>query len=247
MFFIISGVDKQKLDKHMNENTEMRDRFFMDIFENGIESGEFPCGTLKLRIFENPDGTWTVNMAQNDEQINELDSEVITAAEISQRKQIVKIVDFLRENITGLENIKLVATASDLGIRESRRMVGKTVFCLDDILSGRMFDDKIAVCANSVDIHQKKGVAYTAHTGKNYTIPLSCLISKNIDNLLTAGKSLSADKYAFAAVRVIPPSIAMGQAAGICASVAAKYGVNAADVPYADVQKILLENGAYLG
>ncbi len=247
MFFIISGVDKAKLDKHMEENTEMRARFFMDIFENGIESGEFPCGTLKLRIFENPDGTWTVNMAQNDEQIDELDSEVVTDVEITQRQQIVKIVDFLRKNITGLENITLLSTASDLGIRESRRMAGKTVFCLEDILNGRFFEDRIAVCANSVDVHQKKGVAYTPHSGGNYTIPLSCLVSKDIDNLLSAGKCLSADKYAFAAVRVIPPSIAMGQAAGVCASIAVKTGVNAGDVPYADVQKILLENGAYLG
>lgn len=247
MFFIISGVDKQKLDKHMNENTEMRERFFMDVIEKGIESGEFPCGTTKLRIFENPDGTWTVNMAQKDEQINELDNEVVTEVEISQRQQIVKIVDFLRKNITGLENIKLVATASDIGIRESRRMVGKYTFCLEDVLSGKFFDDRIAVCANSVDIHQKKGVAYIAHTGKNYTIPLSCLISKDIDNLLTAGKCLSADKYAFAAVRVIPPSIAMGQAAGICASIGAKTNVNVSDVQYTEVQKVLLENGAFLG
>ena len=246
MFFTISGVDKAALDKYMSENTEMRKRFFMDVFEKGIESGEFPCGTLKLRIFENPDETWTVNMAQNDEQFDELDNEQVVAVEISQRQQIVKIVEFLRKNIVGLENIKLSQTASDLGIRESRRMVGKYVFCLDDILSGKKFDDRIAVCANSVDIHVKKGVSYTAHSGENYYIPLSCLISKDIDNLLTAGKCLSADRFAFAAVRVMPPSIAMGQAAGICASLACKNEVGAREVPYTEVQKILIENGAYI-
>jgi hypothetical protein len=126
-------------------------------------------------------------------------------------------------------------------------MVGKTVFCLDDIKSAKKFDDRIAVCANSIDIHQKKGVSYSAHNNENYYIPLSCLVSADISNLFTAGKSLSADRFAFAAVRVMPPCVAMGQAAGVAASIAAKENVAASDVPYGKVQKILLENGAFLG
>ncbi len=241
MFFTITGVDGEFLDRHMSEHTDMRERFFMD------EMKGFPCGTLKLRIFKNPDDTWTVNMAQVDEQINELDGEVITNAEISQRQQIAEIVTFLKKNIPGLENIKLVKTGSDIGIRESRRMVGKTVFSVGDIMSAKKFDDRIAVSANSIDIHQKVGVAYTAHAKDNYYIPLSCLISINMDNLLGAGKCVSADKYAFAAIRVMPPCIAMGEAAGVTAALAAKRNISADAVPYADVQKILLENGAYLG
>ena len=93
----------------------------------------------------------------------------------------------------------------------------------------------------------KDGVKYIAHQTENYYIPLSCLISNNIDNLLTAGKSLSADKYAFAAVRVMPPCVAMGQAAGVTAALAAAGDIPAAEVPFGDVQRILLENGAYLG
>ena len=166
--------------------------------------------------------------------------------EDKKRKQIVKMIRFLRKHIPGLENIKLVVSGSDIGIRESRRIVGKTVFCLDDIQKARKFEDRIAVCANSIDIHHSDGVSYTAHQTENYYIPLSCLISNNIENLLTAGKSLSADKYAFAAVRVMPPCIAMGEAAGITAAIAAKNGVPAADVPYKEVQKELIKRGAYL-
>ena len=246
-FFTISGVNKAALDAYMDTHTDMRSRFFMDQIEKGKADGRFPCGTNKLRIFENPDGTWVVNMAQVDEQLNELDCEAVTNAEIGQRQQIHKLISFLQEEIPGLENIQLVTTASDIGIRESRRIVGKTVFCLDDIQNARRFDDRIAVCANSVDIHQKNGVAYTAHTSDNYYIPLSCLISNSIDNLLTAGKSLSADKYAFAAVRVMPTCIAMGQAAGIAAAIAAEKGISAGEVPYQQVQAQLIRCGAYLG
>ncbi len=246
MFFVISDVNKQIMDEHMGKNEEMRARYFMDIIEQGKKDATFPCGTRKIRIFENPNGTFTVNMAQIDEQINELDNEEITKGEINQRLQIQKLIQFMRKNIPGLENIKLVATASDLGIRESRRIIGKTIFNLDDIQHCKKFNDRIAVCANSIDIHQKDRVSYTAHSGANYYIPLSCLISNSVDNLLTAGKSLSADKYAFAAVRVMPPCIAMGEAAGITAALAVHKGVCASNVPYEEVQKILIENGAFL-
>lgn len=246
MFFIISGVDKVFVDNHMKKTKDRRLRFYMDVIEQGKRNGTFPCGTPTIRMFENPDGTYTVNMAQIDEQINELDAEEITKGEIAQRLQIQKLVEFMRNNIPGLENIKLVATASELGVRESRRIVGKTIFSLEDVRQAKKFDDRIAVCANSVDIHEKNRVNYTTHIGANYYIPLSCLISNNIDNLLTAGKSLSADKYAFAAVRVMPPCIAMGEAAGITAALAVEKNLAAGEVPYKEVQKILLKNGAVL-
>ena len=246
-FFMITGVDKAALDAYMAEHTDVRSRFFMDEIAAGQADGSFPCGTQKLRIFENPDGeTWTVNMAQMDEQLNELSGEAITDAEIAQRQQIPEIVAFLKKNIAPLRNIRLHRTASDIGVRESRRLVGRTVMTREDILSARKFDDAIAVCANSIDIHQKKGVSYTAHTEENYTIPLSSLVSVNVENLLTAGKSLSADRYAFAAVRVIPPCIAMGEAAGITAAFAAERSISVWDVPYADVRERLLSGGAYL-
>ena len=245
-FFIIADVDKKALDDHMKTHTEMRERFFMERIEEGQKDGSFPCGTQKLRIYERPDGTWTVNMAQVDEQFNELDAEALTRAEIDQRAQIAKLFTFLKTKIPGLENIRLVTTASDIGIRESRRMVGKRIFSLEDIQKATKFEDRIAVCANSVDVHQKSGVHYIAHDRKNYYIPLSALLSKNVKNLLTAGKSLSADKYAFAAVRVMPPCVAMGEAAGICAALAAKQGISADRVDYKEVQKILLQRGAVL-
>lgn len=246
-FFIISGVNKKALDKYMEKSTDLRERFFMDVIEKGQENGAFPCGTKKLRIFENSSGDWVVNMAQYDDLLEELDGEAITNAEIEQRGQIEKIFKFLKENIIGLQNIRLESTASDIGIRESRRLVGKTVLTKEDIQKSTKFDDCICVCANSIDIHQKIGNTYLAYSGENYYIPLSCLISNDIENLLTAGKSLSADKYAFSAVRVMPPCIAMGQAVGITAALSVKNGVNVSDVPYQAVQEILLKEGAYLG
>ena len=190
---------------------------------------------------------WFVNMSQEDEQVNDLDVTQITKAEISQRNMIPQIVAFLAKNIYALRNIRLVHTASDIGIRESRRIMGKTLLTGEDISNSRYYDERIAVCANSIDIHQKDKVAYTTYTNdKNYYIPLSCLISKNITNLMAAGKCRSADKYAFAAVRVIPPCFAMGEAAGITAAYALKEGNVPANVDVKTVQAKILENGGYL-
>lgn len=244
LFFRIDGVNKEKLDSEIAKTTDDRGRFFMDVIEEATENGEFPCGTVKLRIYEGAKGTWVVNMAQEDSTVVDFDTEAVTSAEISQRLQVEKIFEFLKNNIPGLENINMTETASGIGIRESRRIVGKTVLSKDDLLESRHYDERIAVCSNSIDVHMKKGVEYWT-CENNYYIPLSCLVSKNITNLMGAGKTMSADKYAFAAVRVMPPCFAMGEAAGITAALAKDGNVSNVDV--SDVQKVILENGGYLG
>ncbi len=246
-FFRVTGVDKEMLDRHCAEVEDMEPRYYMKEIARAREEGRFPCGTRKVRLFESLNGVWFVNMAQEDDPLNELDGEAVTEAEIRQRKQIPMIVQFLRDTVPAMKNIVLVDSAESIGVRESRRMVGRTLFTREDVVEGRFFDDRIAVCANSIDIHQKSRVSYTTHTGKSYTIPLSCLISADMDNLTAAGKCLSADKFAFAAVRVMPPCIAMGEAVGILSAYASARTCAAADVPYTDVQKELLARGGYLG
>lgn len=246
-FFTITGVDKAALDQYMAENTETRARFFMDVLEEGRKNGLFPCGTRKLRIFEGLDDIWTVNMAQVDEQVCDLDPAQVTAAQIAQRRQIPQIIAFLRTHIHALRDIRLVNTGAELGVRESRRIYGKTLLTGEDILNSRHYEDRIAVCANSIDIHQKDRVAYTPYENdRNYYIPLSCLISRNITNLMAAGKCVSADKYAFAAIRVMPPCFAMGEAVGITAALAVKTGAMPGEVNVEQVQEEILENGGYL-
>ena len=246
-FFTVTGVNKKELDAYMSEHIEMRERYFMDAIDRAKLRGEFDSGTQKLRMFEGVDGVWTVNMAQLNEVIDELDVESLTDAEITQRKQILQLMEFLRKNIVGLENIRLCETASELGIRESRRMLGKTVLTGEDIAASRYADAQIAVCANSVDIHRESWGEYQTYSSKkNYYIPLSCLVSKDRRNLLAAGKCLSADTYAFSAVRVMPPCFAMGEAVGILASLGVEKRCDLCDVPTSEVQKRILKNGGYL-
>ena len=244
---MIDGVHTDELNAYMAAHPDMRERFYMDIFEKGIADGSFPCGTQKLRIYERPDGSWLVNMAQKDDGVNELDVETLTDAEIDQRAQAMQIFHFLKKNIPPLRDIRFVASASDLGIRESRRMVGKVLLTGDDVANSRYYEDRIAVCANSIDIHQAVGVDYVPYAAKkNYYIPLSALLSKDLSNLLAAGKCLSADKYAHAAIRVMPPCFAMGEAAGIAAALAVRQNTDACAVPVTAVQERILAHGGYL-
>ncbi|MBQ8356663.1 MAG: FAD-dependent oxidoreductase [Clostridia bacterium] len=247
LFFVIDGVHKDELDAYMKAHPDMRGRFYMDIIEDGRKNGTFPCGTQKLRIYERPDGSWVVNMAQTDKGVNELDTEALTCAEIDQRAQVMQIFHFLKSNLPPLRDIRFVESAADLGVRESRRMRGKTLLTGEDVANSRYYDERIAVCANSIDIHQAVGVDYVAYTAdQNYYIPLSALVSKDINNLLAAGKCLSADKYAHAAIRVMPPCFAMGEAAGITAALAVKKNATVWEVPVTEVQEKILAHGGYL-
>ena len=245
LFCTITGVDKPMLDAYVAASKNPRERFYMDLIESGRKQGEFPCGTYKLRLFEGLNGNWNVNMAQVDENIDVLDGEVITEAEISQRVQLVEILKFLRKNIPSLRDIRMVSSAAALGIRESRRIVGNYILTVNDISNSTNFADKVVACANSIDVHCKDRVNYqTRKSEKNYYIPLSSLIVKGFSNLLVAGRCLSADRFALAAVRVMPPCFAMGEAVGVTAALAVDGDVNAVDVKR--VQEILIQNNGYL-
>ena len=225
----------------------MPDRFYMNEIEEGFKKGTFPCGTKKLRIFECPNDIWHVNMAQVDGQFNSLEPFEITNAEVSQRSQIQEIIKFLKETVPALKNISLVETAANIGVREGVRLVGEYVLTKDDIAGGRIFDDAVVICSNSIDMHGKSGVAYsTVGNGANYSIPLRCLLAREYDNLMAAGRCVSADRAALAAIRVMPPCFAMGEAAGTAASISVKEGESVKKISVEGLRKKLAENGAYI-
>lgn len=248
-FFLIDGVDEAVVAAHMgNHSLPERERRYMDVIDEARKRGEFPCGTEKVRIFKQPGNIFAVNMCQIDEPFDVNDPDLVTKAEIEGRRQVKIIFDFLKKYIPGFENIRLLQSSDNLGIRESRRVVGEYVLRHDDILNSTIFDDAIVILSNTVDVHTSTKVVYTpTETTSSYSIPYRSIVSKDFDNLWMAGKNVSADRFAHGAVRVMMPSLAMGQAAGIAAAIACKTGVSAVNVPYADLKKALLDQGAYLG
>lgn len=246
-FFIIEGVDKELLDKHSAlYKDDMVKLHYMEEIENAKKMGVFSSGTVKTRLFLNPDKkTWTVNMAQHNEDFNHFSLEEVSNVEIAQRAQIEEIIAFLR-TLEPFRNVKLVKSADRVGIRESRRINAIYKFTLSDVQSGVKFRDRIAKCSNSVDVHQVQGVNYVANKSGDYYIPLSCMISKDISNLMAVGKCIDADRFAFGAVRVMPTCIAMGEAAGITLAISVKENVLVKDVDVLSVQQELRMHGAII-
>jgi hypothetical protein len=149
-----------------------------------------------------------------------------------------------------MKNAFLLATASQIGVRESRMIDGEYKLTVDDCLSFRKFDDSIAVSNYEIDIHNPEGSG-TSHyffpDGKYFTIPYRSLIPKTVDNLLVAGRCISSDHEAQASYRIMPIVASIGEGAGVAIALASKYKIKPKDVKIEELQKILLSRNAFLG
>ena len=163
------------------------------------------------------------------------------------REQMFELYNFLRDNCPGFENSRLLYSASEIGTRESRMIDGEYLLTKDDLLSLKRFDDAIAVCNYDIDIHSPDGSG-TSHyyfpDGDYYTIPYRCLIPKGAENLLVAGRCVSADHDAQASLRIMPTCCTLGEAAGVAASMAVETSCSVREIDTARLRAILKENGA---
>ncbi len=157
---------------------------------------------------------------------------------------------FFKKYVPGFENARIVEYARQIGVRESRQIIGQYCLTREDVLSCRQFDDVIAQCCYSIDIHDPKvrgGILIGLPEGEHYDIPLRCLVPDGgPPNLLAAGRCISATQEAMSSFRVSPSAMAIGEAAGITAALAISEKIPARQVPYKNVQAVLLENGAVL-
>jgi hypothetical protein len=136
-----------------------------------------------------------------------------------------------------------------VGVRETRRVLGEYQLTADDVLSARKFDDAVARGSYPVDIHNPTGsgtVLKRLPPGEAYDIPLRCLLPKNIDGLVVAGRCISGTHEAHSSYRVMPIVMATGQGAGVCAALAARRGVVPRSIAIEDIQRELVRQGASL-
>ena len=246
LFFTVKGVDKQKMDSRMIPIDDIREKFYMDTIIEARNKGEFPSNRAKIQLFEAINGEWLVNMTQID-CVDAYSANQVTAAEIEGREQARGITDFLRKYVDGCENITLSKTADSLGIRESGHIEGEYTLSIEDAVNSVKFEDSVFCCSNSIDIHTPEGVTYIARkTNEPYYFPYRSLVAKGIGNLLVAGRCASAESEIMAAVRVMPPCFAMGQAAGTAASIAVCKNVNCAEINVKALKEKLINDGTIL-
>ena len=235
MFFIIDGVDKEKLEAYRGQHEDISAMWFMDVVKAARERGEYPIPREKVAIYESVDGTFRVNMSRLND-FDFVDPVEITRAEIEGRMQVRIIFDFLRRNIPGCENIRLLESAPSLGVRESRRIIGEFVLKGSEMKLSTRHDDDIFLSGNRFDTHVGSRVIYeNVVNGQPYGVPYRILLPQKVSNLLVAGRCASGDQECIAAIRVMPPCFAMGHAAGIAAAMTISDGVTPAQV---DTQKL---------
>lgn len=180
---------------------------------------------------------------------NPTSPEEVTEAEVLARKQVYEIYDFMKRHADGLENSFLMMTAAEIGVRESRMIVGDYVLTEQDCKNCVKFEDAIAACNYDIDIHNPEGTG-TSHyyfpAGAYYTIPYRSLTPKNINNMLVAGRCISSDHGAQASYRIMPVVCCIGEAAGSAIGLAARSGCSVRDINPKDLQSVLKKNRAYI-
>jgi hypothetical protein len=190
------------------------------------------------------------------------DAVELSAAEIEGRKSVRAILPFLK-TVPGLENAFLIDIAPQIGVRDSRRIVGDVILTRDDIFEEREPADTIAL-----KVHRGPDVkGWVRHPSDGteggqkhralfegaapfvvvtFGIPYRCLLPKGTEGLLVAGKTVSFDNEAHARCRLMPECIAMGEAAGTAAALAVKAGVSPRDVDVATLRAKLADGGLNL-
>jgi glycine/D-amino acid oxidase-like deaminating enzyme len=251
MFFRVGDVDDDAVAAYVAEHPAERSHLFQSII---AEAGEdFPAPREHIGVYRTPEpGIWRVNTTRLSG-LDGTDAADLTQGEILGRKQVWALMDFFRERLPGFQDAILLDTAPQVGVRETRHIVGEYTLTGED-LSGVHFDDVIALGSFPVDIHPVTGTGGSIEayfdqgleTAPAYEIPYRSLVPQGMEGLLVAGRSISATHEASGAVRVMPPCYAMGQAAGVAASLAVAQGLPVRDVPIPALQEALRGQGAIL-
>ncbi len=171
-------------------------------------------------------------------------SETHTTTNINGRESLLRVMRFLKKE-PGFSLMNVERLQAETGVRETFRIVGETNVTVEDYQTGRVFADAIAHSFYPIDLHVD-GSIVPKHLNEGVvpTIPRSALIPKGSTNLMVAGRCLGSDRLANSALRVQASSMAMGQAAGANAALAAKAGLTPLRVPVADVRRELARHAA---
>lgn len=170
-----------------------------------------------------------------------IDAADVTRATIQARAEVHKLVDGLRSLSGVWQNLRIVATNEQIGVREGRRIHGLYTVSTEDLLRGARHEDAICRTYFVVDVHSVKksegtGITRTGVSVKPYDIPLRALIARDVKGLLTAGRCISGDFLAHSSYRVTGNSVAMGQAAGVTAALAAQGDSLPHELPWSQIK-----------
>ncbi len=265
LMFRLSHVDLAKLATYLREHPEeMRSSLppnertasaltavagLYSLWQRARADGlvDVPRELVSFFISPYPDEV-TVNMTRVVD-VDPLDPDELTRAEVESRLQAMELVEFFRRRVPGFENARMAASGTQIGIRESRRIVGRYTLTRDDVLQARQFDDAVARSAYPIDLHNPSGSGTTTQRlapGESYQIPYRTLLPINREQLLVAGRCISTTHEALASTRLTPTVMTLGQAAGTAAALSCARRVRVGDIDTRELRKQLVADGITL-
>lgn len=218
-----------------------------DLIKEASQAGELNLPREDMLFFDTPHPRELSVNSTRITQVLGTDVWDLSYAEWEGRRQVKQIAAFLKKYVPGFDEAYVAQTGVTVGVRETRRIVGDYTLTTEDVLSARKFDDGIAKCSYPIDVHNPEGkgtILKRLPPGEHYDIPLRCLLPKEVDGILIAGRCISGTHEAHSSYRVMPTAMAMGQAAGVCAAIASKHKTSPRNVDVDDVQRELVRQGA---
>lgn len=238
--FKLAGVDKSLIPKDADIHT---------LYQAAQERSEISCPRENILYFDFFDDDVihfnTTRVIMHDA----TDGDALSEAEMIARKQLREILTWLRREVAGFAQARIHSIAHQIGVRESRRVVGINYLKRPAYLAAAKFPDAIARVNYSIDIHNPTGSGTEFERLPNtefYEIPYGCVVPKDIDNLTVGGRPISVDQAIHSSMRVMPPAISVGQAAGMAAAISSARSIRPADLDGVEIRQLLAAQGAYL-
>ena len=249
-YFILNGVDTDSpmVREAMHHNKQGENCYCLPMRKKMLElqeeldipdfGGPWYCTTLH-------DGCVAVNVTRAS--ADACDAEQLSAAECSLREDCFRMAGIFRKLFPEFRNCYVASVAVNGGVRETRNIKGMHVISAQEYLNACHYEDSISRGAHPIDIHASKGASQSVtFLEEPAYVPYRALIAEGFPNLLVAGRCLSADRVAFASLRVQASCMGSGQAAGVAAALASASGVSVQDVDVPALVAELKDMGAQL-
>ena len=213
----VENVDYEKLTAYMKDTEDTR---FKALIAPLKESGEwkFPY-EIFISVMLTRKDVFMINTIRQ-VGVDGTDADSLSNAVIHGRRENFELFQVMKKHFPGFENASIRQIAPAVGVRETRRIAGRYTLSVEDLMTGRDFEDGIALSSYIWDMPNPKNPSYQPYKGVKraslYTqIPYRSLLPQEVDNLIAVGRCVSVEREVLGPVRVMGPCIAMGTAAGI--------------------------------
>jgi hypothetical protein len=247
--FHVSGVDQDALAAYIGEHNAPR---FREKIRQLRDAGQWPFPyEIFISVQLQEKGTMMINTSRL-VGIDGTDGRSVTEGMIRGRQETLQLFEIMRKHLPGFADARLKDVAPLLGVRETRRIRGRFVLAVQDLVEGTEFDDAIGLSSYGWDLPDPKRPSHQPLSGKVprkrpvTPIPYRVMLPRPIENLICPGRAVSVERDVLGPLRVTGPCFAMGEAAGQAARQVVSQGVGFGGVEIGTLREELREQGAIL-